>query len=102
MTRRTKQVGALIQKVIAEIIQKKIKMPQANPYNKIREDDDPETEAFAKGELSMSDSVYSYYPDGLPSEKWSLISIPGLLDSNIVKKSNLNDGHVFYDWDHYC
>jgi len=54
---------------------------------------------FAKGELSMSDSVYSYYPDGLPSEKWSLISIPGLLDSNIVKKSNLKDGHVFYDWD---
>jgi len=32
--------------------EKKIKMPQANPYNKIREDDDPETEAFAKGELT--------------------------------------------------
>ena len=32
--------------------EKKIKMPQANPYSKIREDDDPETEAFAKGELT--------------------------------------------------
>jgi len=32
--------------------EKKIKMPNANPYNKVREDDDPETEAFAKGELT--------------------------------------------------
>ena len=27
-------------------------MPQANPYSKVREEDDPETEAFAKGELT--------------------------------------------------
>ena len=32
--------------------EKKVKMPQANPYSKIREEDDPETEAFAKGELT--------------------------------------------------
>ena len=32
MTRRTKQVGALIQKVIAEIIQKKIKNPFLSNY----------------------------------------------------------------------
>ena len=28
----------------------KVKLPNANPYNKIREEDDAETEAFAKGE----------------------------------------------------
>ena len=27
-------------------------MPNANPYSKVREEDDPETEAFAKGELT--------------------------------------------------
>ena len=32
--------------------EKKIKMPNVNPYSKVREDDDPETEAFAKGELT--------------------------------------------------
>ena len=32
--------------------EKKVKMPEVNPYTKVREDDDPETEAFAKGELS--------------------------------------------------
>jgi uncharacterized protein (DUF1800 family) len=31
--------------------EKKVKMPAANPYSKAREDD-PETEAFAKGELT--------------------------------------------------
>jgi hypothetical protein len=30
----------------------KVKMPEANPYSKIRETDDAETEAFAKGELT--------------------------------------------------
>ena len=29
--------------------EKKVKMPNVNPYNKVREEDDPETEAFAKG-----------------------------------------------------
>jgi len=32
--------------------EKKVKMPETNPYNKVREQDDPETEAFAKGELT--------------------------------------------------
>ena len=32
--------------------EKKIKMPEANPYSKNREEDDPETDAFAKGELT--------------------------------------------------
>ena len=31
--------------------EKKVKMPEANPYSKAQEDD-PETEAFAKGELT--------------------------------------------------
>jgi hypothetical protein len=30
----------------------KVKMPNANPYSKIKEEDDAETEAFAKGELA--------------------------------------------------
>ena len=29
----------------------KASIPNANPYSKIREEDDAETEAFAKGEL---------------------------------------------------
>ena len=30
----------------------KVKMPEANPYSKVRQNDDAETEAFAKGELT--------------------------------------------------
>ena len=30
----------------------KAKLPNVNPYSKVREEDDAETEAFAKGELS--------------------------------------------------
>jgi len=30
----------------------KVKLPNANPYSKVREEDDAETEAFAKGELT--------------------------------------------------
>ena len=30
----------------------KVKLQEANPYSKNREEDDPETEAFAKGELT--------------------------------------------------
>ena len=30
----------------------KVEIPNANPYSKIREQDDAETEAFAKGELA--------------------------------------------------
>jgi len=32
--------------------EKKVKMPEANPYSKVRDTDDAETEAFAKGELT--------------------------------------------------
>ena len=57
------------------------------------------TMQFAKGELSMADSTMSFYPDGLPANRWRLFSIPGKIDSNEVKPNNLEDGHVFYDWD---
>ena len=30
----------------------KVKMPNANPYSKVREEDDAETDAFARGELA--------------------------------------------------
>jgi len=54
---------------------------------------------FAKTELSMKDSIYSFYPDGLPSGRWRMFSFPGNLDRKTINKSNLEDGHVFYDWD---
>ena len=57
------------------------------------------TMQFAEGELSMADSTMSFYPGGLPANRWRLFSIPGKIDSNKVKPNNLEDGHVFYDWD---
>lgn len=57
------------------------------------------TMQFAEGELSMADSTMSFYPGGLPANRWRLFSIPGKIDSNEVKPNNLEDGHVFYDWD---
>ena len=30
----------------------KVKLQEANPYNKVRDNDDEEVEAFAKGELT--------------------------------------------------
>ena len=57
------------------------------------------TMQFAERELSMADSTMSFYPGGLPANRWRLFSIPGKIDSNEVKPNNLEDGHVFYDWD---
>ena len=57
------------------------------------------TMQFAKGELTMADSTMSFYPEGLVANRWKLFSIPGVIDSNEVKPNNLEDGHVFYDWD---
>ena len=57
------------------------------------------TMQFAEEELSMADSTMSFYPGGLPANRWRLFSIPGKIDSNKVKPNNLEDGHVFYDWD---
>ena len=57
------------------------------------------TMQFAKGELSMADSTMSFYPGGLPANRWRLFSIPGIIDSNEIKPNDLEDGHVFYDWD---
>ena len=57
------------------------------------------TMQFAEGELSMADSTMSFYPSGLPANRWRLFSIPGIIDSNEIKPNDLEDGHVFYDWD---
>ena len=57
------------------------------------------TMQFAEEELSMADSTMSFYPGGLPANRWRLFSIPGKIDSNKVKPNNLEDGHVFYDYD---
>ena len=56
------------------------------------------TMQFAKGELTMADSAVSYYPGGLPADRWRLFSIPGNIDSNEVKPNDIEDGHTFYDW----
>ena len=52
---------------------------------------------FNNGELSM-DHEYSYYPDGIQSGKWKLISWPGQPFNISLAPSELNDGHVFYSW----
>mgnify|MGYP006262515183 FL=1 len=57
------------------------------------------TMQFATGELTMADSNMSFYPEGLPANRWRLFSIPGIIDSNEIKPNDLEDGHVFYDWD---
>ena len=57
------------------------------------------TMQFAEGELSMADSTMSFYPEGLPANRWRLFSIPGIIDSNEIKPNDLEEGHVFYDWD---
>ena len=57
------------------------------------------TMQFAEEELSMADSTMSFYPGGLPANRWRLFSIPGKIDSNEIKPNDLEDGHVFYDWD---
>ena len=57
------------------------------------------TMQFATSELTMADSSMSFYPEGLPANRWRLFSIPGIIDSNEIKPNDLEDGHVFYDWD---
>ena len=43
----------------------------------------------------------SAYPEGLPIEKWRLVSFPGELDNGTLSSKGLNSKHVFYsrDWD---
>jgi len=53
---------------------------------------------FSIDSLSMS-NTFSHYPDGIESERWRMMSWPGLLDDNILPTSSLDKGHVFYDWD---
>ena len=53
---------------------------------------------FPVGELSM-ENRFSHYQDGVIAEKWRLISWPGVLIDGTLKKSSLDDGYVFYDWD---
>ena len=69
-------------------------------YNEARTENNSPYLQFGKNELTMSDSLYSYYPSGLPSGRWRLFSFPGDLDSAGIKRYDLEkDGHVFYDWD---
>ena len=53
---------------------------------------------FSVSELSMS-NTFSHYPDGIESERWRMMSWPGVLDDNALATSSLDRGHVFYDWD---
>jgi len=56
------------------------------------------TMEFSVSELSM-ENTFSHYPDGIASERWRMMSWPGVLDNNALETSSLEDGHVFYDWD---
>ena len=53
---------------------------------------------FSIDSLSMS-NTFSHYPDGIESERWRMMSWPGVLDNNALETSSLDRGHVFYDWD---
>lgn len=53
---------------------------------------------FSISELSMT-NAFSHYPDGITSERWRMMSWPGVLDDNELTTSSLDKGHVFYDWD---
>jgi len=53
---------------------------------------------FSVSELSMS-NTFSHYPDGIESERWRMMSWPGVLDDNALATSSLDKGYVFYDWD---
>ena len=68
-------------------------------YNENRTNQNSPHLQFARTELTMADSMYSFYPEGIPKEKWRLFSFPGKLDNIIIESSSLEDGHVFYDWD---
>ncbi len=53
---------------------------------------------FNNAELTMN-SVHSQYPEGIKRNQWKLISWPGELRNISLVLSELEDGHVFYDWD---
>ena len=40
----------------------------------------------------------SIYPNGIPTEKWRMLSFPGDLDNPLIKNPK-DDGHIFYIWD---
>ena len=40
----------------------------------------------------------SIYPNGIPAEKWRMLSFPGDLDNPLIKNPK-DDGHIFYVWD---
>ena len=40
----------------------------------------------------------SIYPDGIPSERWRMLSFPGSQDNPSIAKPR-QEGHVFYVWD---
>ena len=40
----------------------------------------------------------SIYPDGIPSERWRMLSFPGRQDNPSIAKPK-QEGHVFYVWD---
>ena len=40
----------------------------------------------------------SIYPDGIPSERWRMLSFPGSQDNPSITKPK-QEGHVFYVWD---
>lgn len=45
------------------------------------------------------ESKFSFYPDGIISEKWRMFSWPGELLNNRISTSSLkNDGYVIYHW----
>ena len=52
---------------------------------------------FAADELSMEE-IYSHYPEGIISDKWRMMVWPGALADNHINPSDLDSGHVFYDW----
>ena len=52
---------------------------------------------FAANELSMEE-IYSHYPEGIISDKWRMMAWPGALADNHINPSDLDSGHVFYDW----
>ena len=52
---------------------------------------------FAKNELSMG-NTYSHYPEGIRSDKWRMMVWPGELAETQINPSDLESGHVFYDW----
>jgi len=53
---------------------------------------------FSNNEMTMSDK-YSYYPSGIQSGRWRLISWPGIPSDLSLAESNLSEGHVFYKYD---